>query len=890
MLSAQGGSPVRPNGATVRRKTLTAVAVTTIVLIAVLCSISRFFLLQNFADLEAGKMTDSTVRAKAAVQEEMVQLDKIAGDNAVFDETYNFMAHPTEKYMRANFGTGVIGTLARENYQALAFLDREAKVVASQGFDAATNLDVPISRDLKTHFFASDKLLTSPMANIPVSGFVLLREGPMIVSARPIVTSEGKGPVRGCLLMGSYLKRQDFDRMEQKTHLTLSFARLDDPRISADFAIARSHLSANSSIFVRALDDETIAGYTLFYDIYGKPIVILKAQMNRAIYHQGQLTLLYLAGSLAIAGIVFGLVIEFLLEHILVSRLRTLDSGVQCIAASGDASARVTYGGDDEVARLGEAINLMLNSFQLAQSEKLEAEDRYLAFMDNSPLVAAIKDVDHGYVYINKQLQNWIGKAPEEIYGRSAADIFPPEAARVIEQHDREVIACGHRREYEEIIKLPDGTVQHRLTLRFPVPSRGQRRLVGTLSFDITDRKRAEQELVEAKEAAESAALVKMRFIANMSHKIRTPMNGIIGLTELTLATELNREQNENLALIKLSAEFLLGIINDLLDFSKIEANKLELSPVEFNMKELVTDCVALMAVTAKRKELPLYLDLPRELPERYLGDPSRLRQVLVNLLGNAIKFTNEGEVRLSVSLAEQDRDEAVLQFIVSDTGLGIPDDKQSVIFEMFSQADNSTTRRFGGTGLGLSISRRLVEMMRGHIWVNSEPGEGSKFHFTARFGCCIEGSSSSQPAVVPALQTPEIDFDSSLKLRVLVAEDNRINQRVIERMLSSWGHSTVVVDNGLMALQTLEGEAFDFLITDVQMPEMDGYELVAAIRRREKLTGKCLPVIGLSAHAFAEDHQKCLEIGMDAYLTKPIQSGELRQALQKLAIASLAS
>jgi PAS domain S-box-containing protein len=852
---------------TVRRKTLATIVITTITLIVVLCAISRLFLVQRFTDLEEGRMADGVERAKSAVEEEIVQLDKIAADNAVFDETYRFMGNPSADYLRSDFGSGANSTLARENYQALAFLDSDAKLIASQGYDPATERDIGISRNLSAHFSKRDKLAALPLAGTPLTGLVLIEEGPMLVSARPILPSANEGPTRGVLLMGCYLKQRDLVRLGRKTHLDLSVARLDDPHLAPDFAFARNHLAPNSSVFVHPLDDDTIAGYVLFRDIYGKPAIVLKAQMPRTIYRQGRLTLLYLAAALTIAGVVFGVVIQLLLETLIVSRLSVLDASVRGIAESGDTAARVAWEGDDELARFGEAINRMLDSLQLSQGEKRQAEDRYRAFMDNSPLVAAIKDDECRYVYINEPYARQFETSLEKMRDRTAWEFLSPEVARGIDRHDREALACDRVIQSEDTVPTPDGVERKWLSFRFPLPSSGSRRFVGILALDITARKKAEEELKAAKEAAESAVLVKSQFLSNISHEMRTPMNGIIGLTDLALATQLTVEQHEHISLIKFSAASLLGIVNDILDFSKLEARNLKLDPVEFELKELLQECLAMVEVLAKRKGLGLSLDLPAaDLPRRILGDPTRLRQILVNLLGNAVKFTDAGDVRLAVAITASGTDSALLHFTVSDTGIGVPQDKQQIIFERFSQGDSSTTRRFGGAGLGLAISSQLVEMMSGRIWMESRRGGGSLFHFTAKVGRCTGKDSAF-----------------FVKLRILIAEDNKINQIVVDRLLKSKGHSTVVVDDGREALQILEKEAFDLLITDVQMPELDGYQLVAAVRTREKISGKHLPVLGLTAHAFAEDRDKCFAAGMDAFLSKPISPEELHRTVTEL-------
>jgi PAS domain S-box-containing protein len=638
-------------------------------------------------------------------------------------------------------------------------------------------------------------------------------------------------------------------------------------------------------------------------------------------------------------------------------------------------------------------------------------------------------DRDGRFLFVNQPLLDLWGITLEDAVGKNFFALgYPHDVAEKLQREIQQVLDTKTGLTGETPYTSPDGLEGYYEYIFSPAfgPD-GSVEFVAGSTRDITERKRVEAELRAAKGAAEAANKAKSEFLANMSHEIRTPMNGVLGMTEFMLDTELTSEQRDNLGIVKSSGDALMVIINDILDFSKIEAGKLELDPIDFTSRDAIDEAANTVALRAHQKGLELIVDIDAAVPQMLRGDPGRLRQVLVNLLGNAIKFTHQGDVVLRVTSTAATPRDVVLHFAISDTGVGIPLDRQKSIFEAFTQVDSSTTRRYGGTGLGLTISSRLVQLMGGRISVESEAGNGSTFRFSASFALgdtraaiaaipfvdlrdvavlvvddnatnrfLLEGmlrnwrmaptlvasvsdavealraaaqagrpfsvvladfqmpdaggfalaeaikaepaiadatvvmlTSGGQPgdaarcrelnvaaylpkpikrsdlraAILLALGAPATETHRPLVTRhslrearrtdrILLVEDNVINQLVATRLLQKRGHTVVVTANGreaLAALEQSEWVGFDCVLMDVEMPEMDGFECTAIIRSREQLTRAHLPIIAMTAHAMSGDEARCLAAGMDAYLSKPIDPNALFDVVDRQLLVSSA-
>jgi PAS domain S-box-containing protein len=497
------------------------------------------------------------------------------------------------------------------------------------------------------------------------------------------------------------------------------------------------------------------------------------------------------------------------------------------------------------------------------------------SILDNTTSLIYIKDPAGKYIMVNRRFREILQVRNEEVIGYTDADFSTPEAAAHYRSLDERVVRTLRSVEREEVVRGAGGDV-HLLSIKFPLlDHNGQLIGIGGIATEITERVQYQQQLVAATREAQNAKNMQELFLANMSHEIRTPMNGIQGMTDLLLDTPLSDQQKEFAKIIKRSVNNLLVIVNDVLDFSKIKAGKLAIEHIEFRLKDVMENVRAIFAHRVAKKGLELQLELDPALPELLKGDPYRLNQVLINLIGNALKFTDQGWIRVEVTAQERTSDRVNLQFIVADSGIGISETSLPYIFDHFSQAGLDISRRYGGTGLGLAICHQLLQLQGGEIAVKSRENEGTVFTFRLPYAYLGKASMAPVTAIIA-------DYSQCLTgRRILVAEDNEVNQQLVDHVLRKGGGEVQLAGNGQEALDFLRrGEKYDLIIMDLQMPVMDGYEATRTIRRELHLS---TPIIAMTATALVGEQLHCFEVGMNDYMTKPFEFSELYKKINSL-------
>ncbi len=585
---------------------------------------------------------------------------------------------------------------------------------------------------------------------------------------------------------------------------------------------------------------------------------------------------LYIAAALILSGVAFGGIVQLLLEKSVVSRLSALNSAIDSIAAGMDDHAAKAQSSRDELAVLGNSVHHLIDVVQLAQKQRAEVEARHRIFMNNLPAVAAIKDEAGRYVYFNEPMARTFHLSNDNLKKPLEPTWLSADVQALIHSHELEVLRLLRPMEFEEMVPTPDGAEHYWLALRFPLTGAEGRILVGMVAIDITARKRAETELARAREQAEVACRIKAEFLANMSHEIRTPINGVIGMSDLAVESGVTPEQREYLKIVKSSARSLLSLFNDIVDFAKMEAGTLEFEHIDFNLPAAIDSIVRSLVSAAREKKLDIFSHLESGTPAGVRGDPTRFRQVLVNLLQLAIKLTSSGEIAVAVDPEMKTEEEVVLHFSVHTPAEAVSLPQFSSPLPAPDSAEDADERQLENATLSMSIASRLVELMGGRMWVHAEPGHGSSLEFDARFDLPSPFADAGRPAPMSQLRG----------LRVLVADDNPSNRRILSEMLTGWHILVTPAAGGQEAITELEraqaqGAPFAIAILDGRMPDMDGFTLAESIRNNQGLAD--ISMILLASAGLRGDAARCRDLGIKAYLPKPIVPADLLDAIRRI-------
>ncbi|NPV90040.1 MAG: response regulator [Firmicutes bacterium] len=813
------------------RKTLLMFLITAVCLSVVLFLSSRAIMLNSYRRLEAESVKVDVQRAMNLLADDLKKLNATTSDWAFWDEAYEFVQWRAPGFADKNL---VYKVLAEINVDMMIYVDNSGRIVAGRAFDPRTHREVPVSDTLKYMIYAGSPLINHPSKDSAHSGLLVLPEGPVLISSRPVLNSQGEGPIGGTAITGRYLDETEIESITERADMSLRLELYDGrDTLPADYQNALLHLSRETPIHVQPLNEQEVAGYTLLTDLFNRPAFIFRVEEPRTVYQQGKASLYYLMLAILGASLVFCVTSLLLLQRVVLRRLSQLSGSVTDIATRGAFSGRVPVSGSDELAQLAQRINQMLEALQVSQCRIKESEARYRTVFESTGDAMAIVNTKTGLIeMVNDSFLRSSGyESKEEIEGRLLWDSFvsPGQKETAEKHHLRRQEGDGEAVQYE--IRLADrsGVLKDFYLTESIIP--GTEKAVVSL-LDFTRLKRAREQLRQAKEAAEAANLAKSEFVANLSHEIRTPMNVVIGMSNLLLDTRLTPDQHELASSVSEAAKSLLTIIDDVLDFSKIESGHLELDAVDFSVLSVVESAAELLAWKAREKRIALMTYISPEVPTLLRGDPGRLRQVLVNLIGNAVKFTERGEVVIRVNPVVMDERQVTVNFEIEDSGIGIEPGKIESIFEPFTQADGSTTRRYGGTGLGLPISRRLVHLMRGEISAASVPGQGTTFYFTAVFER-IQGDYSLEVGAEPV----EAEMAAQIKgARVLVADGNAAARSILARYLQAWGAEGDAASTGEEALKLVRdaaasGRPYRVAVIDRVLPGSDGSGLARLIK-----------------------------------------------------------
>ncbi len=860
-----------------RTTTLRVIAIALTVLLALQALTSEFIIGRSFRDLEERSVQSNMLQTLRTLQNERDALSGNTKDYAAWDPTYEFIEQRNLDYIATHVTTDALLSI-RASY--VAFLTVSGEVIYTRRQSLIDGQELPPIPALLSFNGANTLFLQAAEKNEGLSGIVVADGQPMLIAAHPILTSDGNGPSRGVLIMGRDLDAAELARLGDITGYNLSLVLATNASSIPDFALARQLMNNDTSIVVRPLSfaDDRIAAYASIDDLRGGEGIILRVDVPRDILQYGLSTSRYHLLILLLVTGAFAATILILLERRVLSRMISLSTQVAQIGRSGDGRARVAIAGDDEVARLGRAINDMLDDLVQASQRLTHSEARYRQLVEISPEAIIVHDGER-IIYINPAGAHLLGHTSASSLIGSPAALFLPTALR----HET---SDGIIR-YERDLTLPDGSEATLELVAAPFVAEGKPAWQ-VVARNITERKQTEEALRNARDWAEEANRAKSRFLANMSHELRTPLTTIIGYADLIAIAaqhgEFDRVQDD-ITRVRNAGKHLLAIINDLLDLSKIEAGRMHINVTPFSVRALAEDVVASMQAFAHNRNNTLRLEIDPDVGLMH-SDDVRMRQVLYNLVHNACKFTEHGSIAVTITrtiptpTTAANSQAASITFTVSDTGIGMTDEQMARLFTEFTQADPTTTRKYGGTGLGLALSRRLIQLLGGDITVTSEPGLGSVFvvtlpeHLTPAAEPALAPVDGEAPATAPA----DSEDQQERKYLILLIDDDPAVHDLLSRALERHDLHIETAADGVSGLELARLLLPDLIILDVLMPEIDGWTVLNELKASSETAA--IPVILLT---IAEDARRGVLLGAAETLNKPADFDRLERQIRLL-------
>ena len=838
---------------TLYRKALLNLAVVLVLAAVAVWAVAHWVVVRGFDAIEKADAEQHLQRAVAALENRLADLDRFAHDWASWDDACRYVEERGKEFERSNLDGAA---LVASEVEVVAFFDRTGTFVAGRERRGRREPYIPLERASLSALIGPKLAGGTPTAR---AGVELVGGRPLLVAARPILPSSEIGAPRGWLVMARPFDRETVHELTRDLLLDLHVESLDAP----DAAVPRAALGRGEKAAVEAASDDALLVHGVLADIEGRPALALGVEIDRAIHRRGVATARLMLASLALVGALIGIAVLRRIAGEIARRAAAMERRLAGIAAGGDFSGRLDVGAArDELDHLAVGVNGTLEALQRARDAQAANERAYKELVETASQAIVIVQ-EEKIVFANAKAEELCGVSPAELVGASAfARIHPQDRGPAQARYARRLGGGGEGGPLECRVVDASGSVKWIHLSATPVAWRGAP-AISCIAVDVSAERRAQEDLSRAKDAAEAASRMKSQFVSTVSHEIRTPLNCIVGFAELAARAPSLDEARGMAGTILKESETLLALINGLLDHAKIEAGRMELDPRAADLRAWLAEIAAGTRTRAAAKGLEFWIEVGPNVPRFVVFDELRLRQVLQNLLSNALKFTRAGWVGVSVGIVERTPREVSLRFAVQDTGIGIPREKQARIFESFAQAEGGTSRRYGGTGLGTTIARRLVELMGGTMSLESEEGKGSTFSFVVAFPTAEAAAEEDAPA-------PPGGPDGGRRGRALLVEDYEPNQELARAHLEGDGWTVDAADGGAIGVEAACATAYDLILMDVGMPDMDGCEATRRIRREGASRGA--PIVGVTAHGGDEVRDRCLAAGMNDIIAKPIR------------------